>query len=78
MGQRRYFLWQRKLGCQILGMYGMPLLVPGVEDIIKFSSSPLSLVPASQIFSAQFSRQPLSVIQVSIRDEICVSSQSLK
>ena len=78
MGQKRYFLWQRKLGYQILGMYGMPLLVPVVEDIIKFSSSLLNLVPASQIFSAQFSRQPLSVIQVSIRDEIFVSSQSLK
>lgn len=40
----------------------------------QLSSSLLSLEPASQIFSAQFSRQPPSVIQVSIRDEICVSS----
>lgn len=40
----------------------------------QVSSSLLSLEPASQIFSAQFSRQPPSVIQVSIRDEICVSS----
>lgn len=56
----------------------MPLLVLVMADIIKFSSSLLSLKPASQTFSAQFSRQPLSMIQVGIRDEIYMSSQSSK
>lgn len=73
-GTKRDFVCQPKLSYQILGTYGMPLLVPVVEDTIKFSSSLLSLEPTSQIFSAQFSRQPLSAIQVSIRDEIYVSS----
>ena len=47
---------------------------PGSGKYNQVSSSLPSLEPASQIFSAQFSRQPPSVIQVSTRDEICVSS----
>lgn len=34
--KKQYFLWQPKLDYQILSTYGMPLLVPGVENIIKF------------------------------------------
>lgn len=34
---KNIFLWQPKLGYQILGTYDMPLLVPVTADIIKFS-----------------------------------------
>ena len=34
--KKQCFLWQSKLDYQILSTYGMPLLVPGVENIIHF------------------------------------------
>lgn len=57
---------------------GYALPSPVMADIIKFSSSLLSLEPAAQTVSVPFSRQPLSVTQVSITDVIYVSPQSSK
>lgn len=57
---------------------GYALPSPIMADIIKFSSSLLSLEPAAQTVSVPFSRQPLSVTHVSIRDKIYVSPQSSK
>lgn len=70
MGQKGIFCGKVRLS--ITRHIWDALLVSGVADTITFSSSLLSLEPALQTFSAQFSRQPLSVIQDSIRDEICV------